>query len=338
MGFKVYRSLAILALLVSSGDSCPTAGGAEPTRVSETRRLMGVLWTITLYASDVSAGEQSIQAAFAEIGRLEEVLSDYDPESELSRLSTQAASVEPTPVSDDLWRVMVTAEDVRRRTDGGFDISIGPLTSLWRQARKSGRLPRPDKLAAARACVGPGTLELFPDRQAVRLPNAGTRLDPGGIGMGYAADRAMELLAARGITVALIDASGDILVSGPPPGAAGWRIEIAPLEPGGKTETLILTQAAVTTSGDAYQAVEIEGIRYSHIVDPRTGIGVQGPAAATVIAPDATTADALATAVSVLGPDQGFRVVATFPGTAARCVWRVGTEMQVQRSPGWPGR
>jgi len=338
-GQRVYRRLVTAAvvtgwLAVTGGAAAADASG----RISETRRLMGVPWTITVCSSDAAAGRQAIAAAFVEIARLETVLSDYDPESELSCLSARAAATAPTAVSDDLWRVLVAAEEFRRRTDGAFDITVGPLTSLWRQSRRSGRLPRADKLLVARAAVGSGAVELVPEQQAVRLPKPGTRLDPGGIGMGYAADRALDLLAAHGIEAALIDASGDVVVSGPPPGTTGWRIEVAPLEPGGEPETLVLAHAAVTTSGDAYQAIEIDGTRYSHIVDPRTGLGVPGPAAVTVIAADATTADALATAASVLGPDAASAVIATYPETSARFLWRTEGDVRTRTTGPWPGK
>jgi thiamine biosynthesis lipoprotein len=305
-------------------------------RVSESRRLMGAPWTITVHAASRTVGAQAIAAAFGEIERLEQILSDYEPTSELSRLSAAAPSPEAVAVGADLWQVLVAAEAFRERTAGTFDISIGPLTSLWRQARKSGRLPRPDKLAAAREAVGAGTIELVSDTSSVRLPKPGTQFDPGGIGMGYAADRAAAILATHGIDSAMIDASGDVLVSAAPPGAAGWRIAVAPLRPGGTGETLVLAHAAVTTSGDAYQAVEIDGVRYSHIVDPRTGLGVTGQTTVTVIAPDATTADALATAASVLGHAAGPAVIATFPGCSARFAWREAGTDRVSKTPGWP--
>jgi thiamine biosynthesis lipoprotein len=135
----------------------------------------------------------------------------------------------------------------------------------------------------------------------------------------------------------MIDASGDIVVSGPPAGADGWRIALDPLGRGGTDgETIMLVRAAVTTSGDAYQAVEIDGRRYSHIVDPRTGLGVAGPAAVTVIAPDCTTADSLATAASVLGPERGLALVATTPGCAARFTWWDGDSTRIATTPSWP--
>lgn len=329
---------ACLTALVAVSSGCGRGG---PVRMIETRRLMGVPWTITLYAASEAAGREAAGAAFAEAERLNGILSDYDETSELSRLSAAAPTASPVAVSDDLWRVLERAVAIREATGGAFDPTVGPLTALWRQSRRSGELPRPDKLAAARAAVGPEKLLLDRDRREVQLTAEGMRLDLGGIGMGYAIDRAIEVLRKRSITAAMIDASGDIGVSGPPPGSPGWRIEVAPLDPlatDAPRQTLVLVDAAVTTSGDARQGVEIDGIRYSHIVDPRTGIGVVGPAAVTVIAADCATADALATAASVLGPGEGLRAVAAEAGAAARFVWLEAGGAREARSPRWPAQ
>jgi len=306
---------------------------------------MGVPWTITVHAESAAVGSTAIAAGFAEVSRLEGILSDYDPQSELSRLSAQAPNLDPTPVSNDLWRVLVRAVEIRDATGGAFDPTVGPLTTLWRQARRSGRMPLPGKLAAAREAVGRETLRLVPDSRAVVLTRPAMRLDLGGIGMGYAVDRAVAVLERYGITAAMVDASGDIAVTAPPPGTAGWRIVVAPLRPAGTTpsphdtgEHLLLTHAAVTTSGDAFQAVEIDGRRYSHIVDPRTGVGVAGPAAVTVVAPDCTTADALATAASVLGPEQAASVITATPGCAARFVVMADGHMEHSQTPRWPSQ
>ena len=306
---------------------------------------MGVPWTITVYAESAAAGDVAIAAGFAEVERLERILSDYDPQSELSRLSGQAPTATAQPVSDDLWQVLKRAVEIRDATDGAFDPTVGPLTSLWRQARRSGRLPLPGKLAAAREAVGRETLRLVPDNRGVVLTRPAMRLDLGGIGMGYAVDRAVEVLNRHGITAAMIDASGDIAVTAAPPGTAGWKIAVAPLPAVGDGtavretgEHLLLTHAAVTTSGDAFQAVEIDGRRYSHIVDPRTGLGVAGPAAVTVVAPDCTTADALATAASVLGPERAAPVIAGLPGCAARFVRQGDEQTHVSQTPRWPSQ
>ena len=338
----LYRGAAIVAAVAALG--CGRVGSPtvtatpEPVRVSDTRPLMGVAWTITVYARDRAAAARAIDAGFAEAERLEGILSDYDPGSELSRLSARAPTLEPVPIGDDLWNVLVRAEEVHKQTDGAFDVTVGPLTTLWRQSRRSGHLPRPDKLAAARKAVGPGGLILDPASRAARLTRPGMRLDLGGIGMGYAADRVLRLLGEHGITAAMVDASGDVVVSDAPPGTTGWRIRVAGIPEDGKRPPVVLPNAAITTSGDARQFAEIDGRRYSHIVDPRTGMGVPGPAAVSVIARDATTADAVATAASVAGPESGTSLVSRFPGAAARFVWKDGGALKTRETPGWPAR
>jgi FAD:protein FMN transferase len=327
----------MLVGLVAAGCSTPgdERGGAEATlRLSETQRLMGVPWTVTIHDRDVSHGRAALAAAFAEIERLDRILSDYDPDSELARLSASAPTPAPVAVSEDLMRVLARAVEITADSGGAFDVTVGPLTTLWRQARRAERLPRPEKLAAAIAAVGPSGLVLDAERRRVELLREGMRLDLGGIGMGYAADRVLEVLARHGIRSALVDASGDVVASGAPPGTAGWRVRVAGLDE--SAGTLLLAGAAVTTSGDARQGVEIEGRRYSHIVDPRTGLGVEGPAAVTVIAPDGITADAVATAASVLGPKDGPALVARFSGCAARFEWLEGGTTRSLTTPGWP--
>ena len=334
---EVYRAARFTVLAAAFAAGC--AGGPESApdvRVTVTRRLMGMPWSITVHAASPAAGHAAIAAGFAEVARLERVLSDYDPDSELSRLSAQAPMGAAVAVSEDLWRVLHRAADLQADTDGAFDITVGPLTSLWRQARRTGVAPGTDRLAAARHAVGRQALELDADRRTVRLIQPGTRLDPGGIGAGYAADRAMEVLERRGIAAALIDASGDVLVSAAPPGAAGWRIAVAPAGTSAE-DHVMLVHAAITTSGDAYQAVEIGSQRHGHVIDPRTGQAVPGPAAVTVIAPDCTTADALATAALVLGPEAGLRAVAGRPGCAARFTWKDGGAVRTAVTRSWPG-
>jgi thiamine biosynthesis lipoprotein len=343
MQYRFYLTVfRLAALLWSLGPVVPAhPAAAEPPaygRVQETRRHMGVAWTIVVYAADNDLALAAVAAAHDEVARLERVLSDYDPESELSRLSAQAPTRDPVPVSDDLWQVLDRAVAWREASGGAFDPTVGPLTKLWRQARRSGRLPLPEKLTAARAAVGRDTLRLHPQNKACELTVWGMRLDLGGIGMGVAIDRAVAILREHGITAGMVDASGDIAVIGTPPDRDGWRVAVAALGlHEGDTAEISLRDAAVTTSGDAFQSVTIDGVRYSHIVDPRTGLGVTGPAAVTVIAPDCTTADALATAASVLGPTAGMRLVAAAPGAAARFVWEEadGTRREC-RSPDWP--
>jgi len=318
----------------------------EPTlaRYQGSRRSMGVTWSVSLFAADAAEATACVTAALDEVARLEGVLSDYQPASELCRLSRAAPTAQPIPVGPDLWQVLVQAVAFRDCSGGAFDPTVGPLTTLWRHARRSGRLPTAGKLAAARQAVGPETLSLAESQQAVSLLRPGMRIDLGGIGMGYAIDRALAVLRERGITVAMVDASGDIGVIGCPPGTAGWRIELDPLgrrgsqASGAEPTVLTLVDAAITTSGDAFQAVSIDGVRYSHIVDPRTGFGVVGPTGVTVIAPTATQADALATTLSVLGPKEGLPMVEATPGAAARFVRLEDGNPAVTASARWPAQ
>lgn len=293
-----------------------------PVRTSGRRRAMGVEWVVTVYAETAGAGSAAVEAALDEAVRLDAILSDYSAESELSRLSAAAPTADPVAVGADLWEVLERAVAIRDASAGAFDPTVGPLTALWRQSRKSGTLPSQRRLEAARAAVGPDTLRLLPDERAVLLLRPGMRLDLGGIGMGFAIDRMLRLLGGRGIASALVDASGDVGASAPPPGADGWRIAVDPIpgRPAAVQGHVALAHAAITTSGDARQAVTIGGRRYSHIVDPRTGLGIAGPAAVTVIAPDATAADALATAANVLGPVRGRTLLENQAGCAGRFV------------------
>jgi thiamine biosynthesis lipoprotein len=172
--------------------------------------------------------------------------------------------------------------------------------------------------------VGYRKIVLNAENRSVRLERPCMKLDLGGIGQGYAADQALAVLTARGIRSALVDAGGDIAMSAPPPDRPGWIVELQSPEPAGETtpRELTLHDCGVTTSGDTEQFVELDGIRYSHIIDPETGWAMRDSASVTVIAPDATTADALATALSVLPSNQGMRLADSQPGVAALVLTR----------------
>ena len=231
-------------------------------------------------------------------------LSDYASDSELSRLSNSAPTPEPVPLSDDLWAVLTRAQQISEQSHGAFDVTVGPLTKLWRRARRQRQMPPEERLREARAAVGYQSLVLDPAAHTARLTKPHMRLDLGGIGQGYAVDQALLELEKLGIHQAIINASGDLAASGPPPGQPGWVVGIAPLEPQAPPSVFgYLAHQAISTSGDAFQFVEIDNVRYSHIVDPRTGLGLTQRSSVSVLARNCTDADALATAASVLGPD-----------------------------------
>lgn len=270
---------------------------------------MGVAVRVALHAPDTATARRAARAAFDRIAQLEEIFSDYRPGSEVRRLETRPG--EWVPVSDELLEVLRTALLVATLTNGAFDPTAGPLTHLWRQARSAGVLPTPADLDAARALVNWRALHLNGLLSAVRLDRAGMRLDLGGVAKGYILGQAMATLRSHGISSALLEAGGDIVLGDPPPGRPGWDVEVRGMEAGP------LANVAVATSGTTEQYLEIGGVRYAHIIDPRTGLGLTTSHLASVIGPDPAVADALATAMVVLGDLGRQRLLAGFPGYRA---------------------
>jgi thiamine biosynthesis lipoprotein len=305
-------TLVLLLLLACPG--CRTIRPAEaqttPQRFEYARILMGVKARVVLYADDEPTAAAAATRAFERIDRLDEVMSDYRPDSELARLITQPAG-EWLAVSDDLFGVIERARNVSRASGGAFDVTIGPLVRLWREAGRTGE--RPDQLALGEALrrTGYRHIQLDPRNRRVRFAEPGVRIDLGGIGKGYAAQEALRALADAGHPVSMVDLGGDLALGRPPPGRGGWSIRVQnTLE---TDRTLTLAETCVATSGDAEQTAVIEGTRYAHIIDPRTGEPLTTPRAATVIHPDGATADALASAACVLGPDAVARLRDAFP-------------------------
>lgn len=297
---------------------------------------MGTRFRIVTYAADRSHARRGADEAFRRITKLDHIMSDYNQASELMQLCRRSGGP-PVPVSPDLFAVLVRAQELSRRTDGAFDVTVGPLSRLWRRARRRRQLPDADRLEQARRRVGFHLLHLEPKARTVRLDKVGMRLDLGGIAKGYAADAALAVLKKHGLGRSLVAAGGDIRIGQPPPGRSHWRVGIAPLDDPDQPPRrfLLLTCAAVSTSGDAEQFVEIDGERYSHILDPRTGLGLLGRRSVTVVAPDATTSDSLATAVSVLGPEAGLRLVDQTPGAAAFIIEATREGKRRYRSQRW---
>ena len=308
---------------------------AQPTRFEFSRPQMGSRFGIVLYAENEATARQAAEAAFARVEELNGILSDYDPQSELRRLCDQPAGT-AVAVSDDLLAVLTRGQRLSAQSDGAFDVTVGPVVRLWRRARRQQALPDADLLAEARARVGHRLVRVDSRQQTVTLAKDAMRLDLGGIAKGYAVDAALEVLRARKIAIALVDGGGDIAVSGAPPDRDGWRLAIAPLDADrAVSQFLTLSDGAVATSGDAFQFVEIGGKRYSHIVDPRTGIGLSIHSSVTIVAADCTTADALATTVSVLGPEAGLKLVDETPGAAGFVVQQVADRVSTHASRRW---
>jgi FAD:protein FMN transferase len=310
------------------------ADSAALARFESTQAHMGVPFKIILYAPDEATANRAFQAAFSRISRLNRILSDYDPDSELSRLSHTGPAAKGVPVSDPLWLVLSCSQALAQRSEGAFDITVGPYVRLWRRARRSKEMPSAERLADARDAVGHQYLKLDEKHHTAQLLKPNMRLDLGGIAMGYAVDETLKLLRERGITRALVDASGDIGVGDPPPGKHGWTIVVIPLSAAGTpSKQILLVNAAVSTAGDALQHVDLGGKRYSHIVDPHTGLGLTDRTGVTVIAGDCLTADSLDTAINVMGPKAGLEIIENTPGAAAFIVRATDHEPEIYESP-----
>jgi len=298
---------------------------------------MGTNVRIVLYARDAATADALAAAAFARIAALEDRFSDYRESSELMALSRTAGGP-PVAVSGDLFAVLSAAQGFAERTGGAFDITIGPVSRMWRHARATGERPEAARLANAQRLVGYRKMELSAGPRTVRLRERGMLLDLGGIAKGFAADEALALLAGRGARHAIVAIGGDVVAGDAPPGMRGWEIGVAPLGPGHgpSLPPARLRFSAVSSSGDAEQFLDAGGEHFSHIVNPITGSAATGRRGVTVLAPNGMTADALATAVKVLGAARGLKIVDGIEGAGALVVEDTPEGVREYRSKRWP--
>jgi thiamine biosynthesis lipoprotein len=323
-------ALSWVALVCCRGQ----AASNDLARFEYQRPEMGMAFRMVFYAADQATADKAADAAYARIKQLNDIMSDYDPDSELSKLSASSGSGRAIPVSPDLWLVLVRSQDLAEKSAGAFDVTVGPFVNLWRRARRQHQLPPPERLDEARGAVGYRNMKLRPDDRSVELLVPNMKLDLGGIAKGYAIGEALKTLRAQGVERALVEGGGDVGVSEPPPGKTGWRFDLSSLDitnaPGERF--LLLKNCAISTSGDLYQRLEIDGKRYSHIVDPRTGIGLTDHSLVNVIAPESITADSLTKVVSVLGPERGLKFIEGVPDVAARVMRAPEGKLEIRES------
>jgi len=312
-------SLLLVIFLALAGCGKPATGTQDLKPFTETRTLMGTVVSITVYTSDLEQAQAATSAAYDHMAKLEKVLSGYISGSDVSRINSLAGL--PASVSLPTFFVVRRALQVSKLTGGAFDITVGPLLSLWRESAKRGQLPTEVDLEDALSRVGYGKVEVAEssNTRTVIIP-AGTSIDLGGIAKGYIVDQGVGILR-RHVSSALVNAGGDIYALGAKPGGKPWVIGVQdprrPEDLSAFIETLYVTDRAVATSGNYARYFEVEGKRYSHIVDPRTGQPVDKVPSATVVAPDGTTADALATAASVLEPEDSIKLAQSLPAVEA---------------------
>ena len=317
----------------------PLAGGAiapaRPAAAGDLLRLetsvvaMGSAYSIAVYGDDRTRMEGAVDAAFEEVHRLDEMLSNYKPESELSEVNRHA-SERAFAVSPELFGLLSSCLEYSRESEGAFDITVGPLMKVWGFYKGTGRLPHRAEILGALDRVGYRNVVLDSANRTVRFAKAGVELDPGGIGKGYAVDRMIDVLKQYGIRRALVSASGSSIYGmGAPPGEKGWRVQIRDPKDEHKTVAEVyLKDESMSTSGNYEKFFRAEGRIYSHIMDPRTGWPAQGVLSDSVIAPRTIDSEAWTKPLFVNGRawaahhlPKGFRAVFCEDKPEQTCAW-----------------
>lgn len=299
-------------------------------RIQRSEDAMGSWFAVDLHGPDRGALEAAADAVFDEVHRIDRLLSNYRPASELSRLNRDAPAG-PVRVSDELFDLLRACLDYSRQTGGAFDVTVGALMKAWGFYRGEGRRPRPADVARALDRVGHQHVWLDEDGRTARFLRPGLELDPGGIGKGYAVDRMVAVLRAHGVGAALVSAAGSSIYGlGAPPGEpAGWRVSIGvPGELATLAAVVHLRDLSLSTSGSYEQFFMAGGTRYPHVIDPRTGYPAQGVASVSVMAARAMDGEVWTKPYFVNGrdwtvanrrPDQ--RVLFCDAGSGAACSW-----------------
>lgn len=279
---------------------------------------MGCLYSIVAFGDDRAATEAALERALDEVDRLDRLLSHYRPDSPLSQMN-RAASRRAVEVPAELFALIATSLAYSRESDGAFDVTVGPLMKAWGFFGGEGRLPDPRELEDVRRRIGHRHVMLDRGARTVRFEREGMEIDLGGIGKGYAVDRAVAVLKAEGVRSALVSACGSTIYGlGSPPGEAAWQVDVAdPIRSDAIGYTIPLVDRALSISGTSEKWFEVDGVRYSHIMDPRTARPVQGVIGVDVIADTGLESDALDNALFVLGPEQSRELWRRHPKTEA---------------------
>ena len=284
-----------VVLLFLSGVVC--AHAQEPLlRLEKSGEAMGSTYTVELYGTDRVKMEEAADAAFDETRRLDELLSNYKPDSEWSQVNRHAAE-KPMKISPELFQLLAACNEYSRESGGAFDISVGPLMKVWGFYKGTGHLPHKAEVEAAMTKVGYRHVHLDPAAQTVWFDRPGVELDPGGIGKGYAVDRVVDVLRQKGVQIALVAGSGSSIygLGAPPSEPRGWRIEIQnPRNTRQTAAEVFLKDMSISTSGSYEKFFRAEGKIYAHIMDPRTGYPAQGSLSVSIICPRTIDSEAWA--------------------------------------------
>ncbi len=286
-----------------------SAAEAQELRYAKSLGLMGSVFELTAVSPNDSLNRAAVRAGIKEIQRIEALISSWDPRSQTSEINRQAGR-QPVKVDRELYELIARCQKVSQLTGGAFDISFASVDRIWKFDGSMQAVPEDSVIAASVRHIDYQRILLSPTDTTVFLPETGMKIGFGGIGKGYAANRARAVMQAMGIASGLVNAGGDLTCWGSPPQKEAWRIGVA--DPKARNQILAwlsLQDMAVVTSGDYERFAMIEGKRYAHIIDPHTGWPVSGLKSVTIICPDAELADALATSVFVMGQEKGLDLI-----------------------------
>ena len=275
--------------------------------------LMGSRFEITMVAADSSTAEKYIDTAITEIDRIEQLISDWIPGSQVSAIN-RMAGIQPVKVDQELLQLTQRALRISEVTEGAFDISFAAMDRIWKFDGNMEQVPDSATIKRAIANIGYRSIQLDTINSTIYLTRKGMKIGFGATGKGYAADRCREYMKALGVQAGIINASGDLTTWGSQPDGTPWRIGVTnPFRRSRPAAILEMYTGAVTTSGDYEKYVEINGKRYSHIINPKTGMPSFGLTSVTVIGPDAETCNGFSTAIMVLGKKRGLQLINKYP-------------------------
>ena len=299
--------------LVAQGCAHQKSAGLQ--RFEFTEPQMGIPFRLVFYASDSATANFAAKSAYARVSRLNQIFSDYETDSELNQFSRTSGTGQQVALSKELFDVLSMAQNRSQQSDGAFDVTVGPIVTLWRKARREQKMPDPLRLTNALSKIGWTNLVLNSHHKTGRLILPNMHLDLGGIAKGYALDAALEVLKSHGCLKALVTGSGDMAVGDPPPGKTGWIIQLdrSSNQTNSPTRSVELRNCGFATSGDSSQHLYSGGVRYSHIVNPKTGLGLTNQSLVFVVAKNAVTADSLSTTLSVLGVIESMKIAPRLP-------------------------
>lgn len=309
LGFVLVVALVATYAVRRSG------GLGEPATLQDQRIMMGTVVSVTVFTHDEERGREAIEAAFTEVARVEAMTSRHAEESEVSRINDPGRRDRRIPVSRELATVLERSLHFSRLSGGAFDVTVAPLVVLW-LGPEGVRVPSAAAIRAALPKVDYRKLTVNTGTGTLTLP-AGRSVDLDGIAKGYAVDRAVRILRLRGIEAAIVDAGGNIGLLGEPPRGGMWRIGIKHPREDGLLGTLLMERGSVATSGDYQHFAVVKGVRYHHLLDPKTGRPTSGVMSVTITTARAIDADALSTAVFVLGAEKGMKLVEELDGVEA---------------------